>query len=126
MASSHDQHHGAATAGHEDPQTYEDAHADTDDHGHGSHGHDSHDSHDDGHGEEKSGWVLIPLGIGAAIAVAIILVLGGVQSDVPERTDPIGATKTDVAGEHGAPTDEEHEADAEGSSDEESTPTTHE
>ena len=105
MASSHDQHDGAATAGHEDPQTYEDAHADTDDHGHDAHGHDSHDSHDshDGHGEEGSRWVLIPLGVGAAIAVAILLLVG-VGSDVPERTEPIGAT----------------------TSDDESTPTTHE
>jgi hypothetical protein len=138
MASSHDQHHGAATAGHEDPQTYEDAHADEHDgHGHDGHGHDDHghDSHDDGHGDERSGWVLIPLGVGAAIAIVLILVFG-VQSDAPERTDPIGATKTAEAGEHGSTADDEHDAeasddehdaeDAEGTDDEESTPTTHE
>jgi hypothetical protein len=110
MASSHDQHDGAATAGHEDPQTYQDAHADTDDHGH------------DSHGDERSGWVLIPLGLGAAIAIAIILVLG-IQSDAPERTEPIGATTSDVAGEHGSTADDEHEAEAD---EEETTPTTHE
>jgi hypothetical protein len=119
MASSHDQHDGAATAGHEDPQTFEDAHADTDDHGHDAHGHDSHDDH----GEEGSRWVLIPLGIGAAIAVAVILALGGVQSDVPERTDPIGSTKS---GEHGSTADDEHGEDADDEHEEESSPTTHE
>jgi hypothetical protein len=141
MASSHDQHDGAATAGHEDPQTYAHADADADGDEHDGHGHDGHgqdahddghdddhghDSHEDGHGEETSGWVLIPLGVGAAIAIVLILVFG-IRSDAPERTEPIGATRSDVAGEHGSTADDEQQAeDAEDSADEESTPTTHE
>jgi hypothetical protein len=140
MASSHDQHHGASSAGHEDPETVADARAGDDD-GHDAHGHDDgHDAHghghDDGHAVERSGWVLIPLGVGVAIA-AVIIALFGVQSDPPERTDPIGATQAETGGGHGSSDEAEHASEDEGhgsgtddgeheADEEESTPTTHE
>ena len=109
MASSHDQHDGASVTGHEDPETVADARA-GDDPGHDGHGHDGHLDHGHGHGDghavERSGWVLIPLGVGVAIGAAIIA-LFGVQSDPPERTDPIGATE--AGGGHAA--EEDHASD---------------